>query len=179
MDRRLIAVVIMVPLLVALLGPPPVRAEGTISGSWVVTQAAQQSHGSSPRVVACGTFTIAILSSAGTPTKGIYLGLISFHPTYVNPAVSPPALPGGIVQGAYMMQTLGAVFVNFRGSDIVPAFGSLVSPAPQPHPSINPTSVGCDALGNGFLGLLHLPGQGTEGATMYSDSPIDPSVFHS
>ncbi len=177
MNKRYLSALVALPLVLSLLAVPAAYAHGDISGNWVITQAAQQAQGNAPKVVACGTFTLTVLASAGLPNRGVYAGVISFVTTYPNPPAAQPTLPGGSVQGAWMKQVLGAVFVNFKVSDVVPAFGSFVSPAPQPHPSIDPTSVGCAALANGFLGLLHLPGQGTEGATLYSDTPVLSSVF--
>ncbi len=182
MNRRYLSALAVLPLVLSLLAVPVAHAQGgVISGNWVITQAAQQAQGNAPKVVACGTFTLTVGStspSAGLPNRGVYAGSLKFNTHYTTAA--QPTLPGGSVQGAWMIQVLGpvtAVFVNFKGSDVVPAFGSFVSPAPQPHPSIDPISVGCAALANGFLGLLHLPGQGTEGATLYSDTPIDSKVF--
>jgi hypothetical protein len=179
MNRRYFGVLLVVPLLLSLTAVPAVHAQGAIYGNWVITQAAQQSQGSSSKVIACGTFSLVVLSSQGLPTRGVYAGTISFSTSYADPSAHQPLLLRGPVQGTWMIQSLGAVFVNFKGSDPVPGFGSIVSPAPQPHPSIDPTPFGCAALGNGFLGLLHLPGQGTEGVTLYSDTPVDPSIFTS
>ncbi len=183
MKPQNVCAVLALPLLIAMLAVPGISAAhaqvGPIQGNWVITQAATQSTGSAPKIVACGTFTLDVIASNSLGTRGTYAGSISFDTTYANPSASQPAMPSGAVQGAWMIQNLGVLFVNFQASGAVPAFGSLTSPSPVPHPSINPTSVGCAPLSNGFMGLLHLPGQGTEGATLYSATPIDPSIFTS
>lgn len=81
-----------------------------------------------------------------------------------------------------MIQKLGAVFVNFQGIDVGTFSGSLVSHSLQPHPSIDPPAANakCVSLpvpGTGFLGLLHMPGEGPEGATLYSDTTLSSSTF--
>lgn len=192
MNKRYLSALVALPLVLSLLAVPPAHATGgVISGNWVITQAAQQAQGIAPKVVACGTFTLTVPDSQiqtdpRHPNRGVYTGLILFDTTYTNhtlPPAAQPNLPVGLVGGAWMIQVLGPVFVNFKGTTAFGelAFGSFVSPAPQPHPSIGKLPPGCvlfsNTFPNGFLGLLHLPGQGTEGATLYSDKSVDTSIF--
>jgi hypothetical protein len=165
--------------LVVLLGYAPSSfATSTITGHWVITQAAQQSHGSSPQIVACGDLTITVLQSLSVGQRGVFTGIISFTTIYVNPEAKSVVVPlSEQITGEWMIPGNGALFVSFKGESPVLMYGSFISPAVQPHPSIDPTKVGCAALSDGFLGLIHLPSQGTEGMTIYSETSVSPSVF--
>ena len=141
---------------------------GTIQGYWVITQAAQYSQGVAPTVVACGAFNIAITSSS--PLKapsGTFSGTITTSTT--SGSAGSITLPNGQVSGKWMTLPSGALLISFSGSNFL---GSISSPNALPSPSISPPS-GCGSMpqpGTGFLGLLHLPGQGTEGMTLYGTS---------
>ncbi|MDG6940295.1 MAG: hypothetical protein JRN39_07840 [Nitrososphaerota archaeon] len=137
---------------------------GTISGHWVITQAAKYSQGVAPTAVACGTFTIAITSfSPLKAPSGTFSGAITTTTTYGS--AGSITLPNGPVSGKWMTLPSGALLISFSGSNFL---GSISSPNALPSPSINPAT--CPPLpsaGTGFLGLLHLPGLGTEGMTLY------------
>lgn len=156
----------------ALLGAsaPAFAASPPISGYWVITQAAVQSSGQAPTVVACGTFAISDIKS----TQNTFTGVLSFTLQY------PSSLPQGLripginsnteaVSGTTMTVVPGgALFVSLTGSQPVALSASMTSPSSVPHPSIDPRTVGCEGfLSPQFMGLVHLPMQGTEGMTVY------------
>ncbi|MDG6951766.1 MAG: hypothetical protein JRN12_08015 [Nitrososphaerota archaeon] len=139
----------------------------SINGYWVITQAASASQGAAPTIVACGTFSL----SATPLTSNTFDGKLSFSTGYSIPTFSL-TLPGAgspeTVIGSTMTLPVGALFVSLKGAAPVALSASLTSPSSTPHPSINPTSVGCAGFSQPeFLGLVHLPMQGTEGMTIY------------
>ena len=147
---------------------PAFAATNTISGNWVITQAAQQSPTSAVQtVVACGTFTIISGSELLVGTSGTFSGTISFTTTYPGTGSSLVPVSPVHITGKWMTLPISSILVSFSGNGLL---GSISSPNALPSPSINPTSFGCPRLpsaGTGFLGLLHLPGLGTEGMTLY------------
>lgn len=144
-------------------------------GNWVMTQASTNApnQARAPQVIACGTFTLGV---ATYPTPSTFTGTLSFTLTSSIPnGLNRLTIPGiyGVsaesISGTILSPPNGALFVSFSGKDPVLLFGSLSSPSSVPSPSIDPTQLaGCVAnAGGGFLGLVHLPGQGTEGMTIY------------
>ncbi len=167
-------------LLTALLAVPvalaPVFATSdTVSGFWVITQAATQSNGQADDVVACGSLSFDNITPI---SDSQYSATLSFSLTYpdagtfstlglVIPGINAASEPIGIQTSSPVP---GALFFGFAGSDPVNLRGSLTSPSSVPHPSIDPSTVGCQSfLSPEFVGLVHLPGQGTEGMTIYGD----------
>ncbi len=144
---------------------PAFAATNTISGYWVITQAAQQSPTSAVQtVVACGTFTISGPDLL-VGTSGTFSGTISFTTTYPGTGSSLVPVSPVHITGKWMTLPISSILVSFSGNGLL---GSISSPNALPSPSINPAT--CPPLpsaGTGFLGLLHLPGLGTEGMTLY------------
>ena len=157
----------------ALLGAsaPAFAASPPISGYWVITQAAVQSSGQAPTVVACGAFAISDIKS----TQNTFTGVLSFTLQYPSSLPQGLRIPGINSQAAEAVSGTtmtvvpgGALFVSLTGSQPVALSASMTSPSSVPHPSIDPRTVGCEGfLSPQFMGLVHLPMQGTEGMTVY------------
>jgi hypothetical protein len=173
MKRSLAISALSIVTALALLGAsaPAFASSPSIAGYWVITQAAVESQGSAPAVVACGGFTISDVSLAANT----FTGSISFSLTYPTTLPSGLGIPGinqgpETVVGSYMTLPVGALFVSLKGVSSVALSASLTSPSSTPHPSIDPSAggTGCSPfLSPEFLGLVHLPMQGTEGMTIY------------
>lgn len=163
----------MVSLLLILSIAPSVYAYTTISGDWVITQAAGQSQGLAPKVIACGTFSLAVADASNqAASRGTFSGAISFDTLYSIPR--SPFIPSSEqVSGTWMKGATGALLVSFSGSSPVPLIGSFASPSPQPAPS-GSVADGCGAVPSslGLAGFVHLPGQGTEGLFIYSAETV-------
>lgn len=163
----------MVSLLLILSIAPSVYAYTTISGDWVITQAAGQSQGAAPKVIACGTFSLAVAQASNpAASRGAFSGTVSFATLYsISGTLFIPASEQ--VSGTWMKGATGALFVSFSGTSPVPLIGSFSSPSPQPAPS-GSVADGCNAVPSslGLGGFVHLPGQGTEGLFIYSAETV-------
>ncbi len=172
MNRRYLSALAVLPLVLSLLAVPVAHAQVTISGNWVMTQAAAQSQGAAPSAIACGKFFLDVTPQGD---RGSFKGSLSF--TVVGSIAGGLAglmIPGvdGVqaeqISGTLLTLPSGAQFVSFSGSVPVLLFGSFASPSSQRSPSIDPTKLGCPKIERGgLLGLVHLPGQGTEGLTLF------------
>ena len=152
---------------------PAFAASPPISGYWVITQAAVQSSGQAPTVVACGAFAISDIKS----TQNTFTGVLSFTLQYPSSLPQGLRIPGINSQAAEAVSGTtmtvvpgGALFVSLTGSQPVALSASMTSPSSVPHPSIDPSAgnTGCAPFASPqFMGLVHLPMQGTEGMTVY------------
>ncbi len=148
-----------------------VHASTTVNGGWIVSQAAGQSQGVAPQVIACGTFSLAVTSSTDpTARAGSYVGTLSFTTNY-GPISSIQVPTSEQVTGTWMKSVTGALMVSLSGSSPLALTGSFSSPAVQPAPS-TPTLPQCNPVSNQLSGFMHLPVQGTEGAFIYSDQRV-------
>ncbi|MEM0287421.1 MAG: hypothetical protein QXG05_04510 [Nitrososphaerota archaeon] len=161
---------LLLVLATALIATPAIAQSlpPTITGYWIITKAAAQSSGQAPTIIACGTFTISSIPAM----QGGYEGTLTFSQQYPSSPI-PIEIPGVNAPPENIVLKVsspipGVLFVAFNGSSPVALSGSFTSPSSVPHPSIDPSSVGCQAfLPQEFLGLVHLPSQGTEGMTIY------------
>ncbi|MCS4540355.1 MAG: hypothetical protein HYU03_06680, partial [Thaumarchaeota archaeon] len=154
-----------------LASPYAYAGTSSITGYWVITQAATQSNGQAPTVVACGSFNLNDITPVA---PNIFTAVISFSLTYPSESAYPalgltiPGINGVSAEPVGIKESTpipGVLFVGFRGSTLS---GSFTSPSSLPHPSIDPSKVGCNPfLQPEFLGLVHLPKQGTQGMTIY------------
>ncbi|MEM0075593.1 MAG: hypothetical protein QXV84_04510 [Conexivisphaerales archaeon] len=165
---------LLLVLATALIATPAIAQSlpSTITGYWIITKAAAQSSGQAPTIIACGTFTISSIQAM----QGGYQGTLSFSKQYPSSQI-PIEIPGVNAPESIVLKVSspipGVLFVAFSGSSPVALSGSFTSPSSVPHPSIDPSSEGCHAfLQQEFLGLVHLPSQGTEGMTIYGE-PIN------
>ena len=168
-------------ILVLMLGfQPAVSAQTsyiTINGNWMISQAAASSVGSAPQVVACGTFTLSVTSaSSSSVSGGTFAGTFTTITTYSQKPITMPlseAVTGTWMSGSILGQP--TLRVMFSGSSPVALAGSFASPPTQPTPS-TPTNLpsGCTgvALDDSLFGFVQLPGQGTEGAFIYSTQTV-------
>lgn len=165
----------MVSLVMILSIAPSVYAFTTVSGDWVITQAAGQSQGVAPKVIACGTFSLAVTGASNpAASRGAFSGTISFATLHSIPGSPVPVIPSSEqVSGTWMKGATGALFVSFSGTSPVPLIGSFSSPSPQPAPS-GSVADGCNAVPSslGLAGFVHLPRQGTEGLFIYSAETV-------
>ncbi|MBI3023764.1 MAG: hypothetical protein HYU03_01840 [Thaumarchaeota archaeon] len=162
------AAVTLVMMLAALQS---VHASTTVNGGWIISQAAGQSRGVAPQVIACGTFSLAVTDSTDpTANAGTYIGTLSFTTNY-GPIRSIQLPDSEQVTGTWMKSVTGALMVSISGTSPVALTGSFASPAVQPAPS-TPTLPQCNPVSNQLSGFVHLPGQGTEGAFIYSDQLV-------
>lgn len=147
----------------------------TVTGSWLISQAAGQSSGQAPTVKACGTFSLSILSSSNpAANSGTFSGVLSFQTEYPSSGSAGLILPTSeAVSGAWMKQAGGALFVSFAGSSPIAVYGSFSSPSLQPSPSAT-IADGCNPVPTslGLGGFVQLPGQGTEGIFIYSANTV-------
>ncbi len=163
----------VISLVMILSIAPSVHAFAAVNGSWVITQAAGQSQGNAPTVIACGTFSLSVTGASNpAASRGAFVGSISFNTLYsTNGAPMIPASES--VSGTWMKGATGSLFVSFSGSSPVALSGSFSSPSPQPAPS-GSVGPGCTPIPSllGLGGFVHLPGQGTEGLSIYSDQIV-------
>ncbi len=160
-----------------LASPYAYAGTSSIPGFWVITQAATQSNGQASTVVACGSFNLNEITPVA---PNIFTATVSFSLTYPSLIAYPalgltiPGINGVGAQPVGIKQSTpipGVLFVGFKGTTLS---GSFTSPSSLPHPSIDPSTVGCNPfLQPEFLGLVHLPMQGTEGMTIYG-LPVTP-----
>lgn len=173
-----------VAVVIALLAFQPVYSSNvftTINGHWLISQAAAgATNGKAPQVVACGDFTLDVLSASGGKFTGTFTTDVTYNPkSIVFPSNEP--ITGTWMAGTVLGQT--TLRVMFSGS--APAIlGSFASPATQPAPSTpDPSRFGCTGLSSSdtLFGFVQLPSQGTEGMFIYSTQdvssfPLPPSL---
>lgn len=148
----------------------------TIEGHWLISQAAAgATAGKATQVVACGDFTLDVISASAPSIRGTFTGTFASDALY-NPKPLPltftEPVGGSWMIGSILGQT--TVRAMFSGTS-PPIAGSFASPAVQPTPSTpDPSDFGCTGLSGSetLFGFVKLPAQGTEGMFIYSTDDV-------